>query len=162
MENKIGRGFGLEAEYVFPCNKNKWSIIVEPTYLDYKSETRTVADNIVGGTVVTTVDYQGIELPMGVRHHMYINNKSHLFLNAQYVMTINMKSSVEFKRDDNSGLNSLNLISKSNLAFGFGYNYNNKYGVEIRYFTNRDITGGYLYWLSKYQNTSFILSYNFL
>lgn len=160
MENKIGFGFGLEAEYIFPFNKNKWSIIVEPTYLGYKSEIRTEADNISGGTIVTNVDYKDIELPIGIRHHMYINNKSNIFLNAQYVLTMNMKSSVEFKRDDNSGLNTLDLSSRPNLAFGCGYNYNNKYGVEIRYFTKRDITGNYLYWLSKYQNISLIFSYN--
>lgn len=160
MVNETRFGFGIEAEYVFPVNKNKWSIVIEPTYQFYNSEKTTDANYLVGGKLITNVDYKSIELPIGIRHYMFLNNKSKIFLNVQYVVNIDFNSSIEFKRADNSIVNSLEIKSRPNYAIGIGYNYNNKYGVEFRYFTNRDITGNYLYWNSKYQNTSIILSYN--
>jgi hypothetical protein len=38
FENEISFGFGIEAEFILPFNKNKWAIIIEPTYQRFKSE----------------------------------------------------------------------------------------------------------------------------
>lgn len=160
MENKIGFGFGIELEYVFPFNKNKWAIVAEPTYQSYKSEKTKDVDYLVGGKLITTVNYKSIELPIGIRYYMFINNKSKIFINAQYVSDLAIKSTIDSKRNDGSLVNSLNIKSRSNFAIGFGYNYNNKYSIEARYFTSRDITSDYLYWSSKYKNVSLIFSYN--
>lgn len=160
MENKISVGLGMEVEYVFPFNKNKWSVILEPTYQYYKAEKTIDVNNSVGGKLITTADYKSIELPTGIRHSMYLNDKSKIFINLQYVFDLNMNSSIEFKRTDNDTYNSLHVRAVSNFAFGLGYNYNNIYGIEFRYFTGREITADYLFWLSKYQNLSLILSYN--
>lgn len=162
MENKISFGLGAEAEYVFPFNKNKWSIIIEPTYQSYKAEKTTDVNNLSGGKLITTVVYNSIELPLGLRHYMYLNAQSKLFINLQYVIDLNVNSSIDFKRSDNATFNSIHVRSVPNLALGVGYNYNEKYGVEFRFFNNREVTADYYYWLSKYQNMSLILSYKLL
>lgn len=54
----------------------------------------------------------------------------------------------------------LKMSSKPNAAFGFGYNYNNKYGLEIRYYTKREITNDYVAWDNNYKNVSLIFGYN--
>ncbi|HXS54823.1 MAG TPA: autotransporter outer membrane beta-barrel domain-containing protein [Hanamia sp.] len=162
MENKISLGLGAEAEYVLPFNKNKWSFVIEPTYQYYKARKTTDVNNLVGGKLITTVVYNSIELPLGLRHHMYLNAQSKIFVNLQYVIDLNVHSSIDFKRSDNATFNSIHVRSAPNLAMGVGYSYNDKYGVEFRFFNNRGITADYYYWLSKYQNMSLILSYNLL
>ncbi|MDR2206046.1 MAG: tRNA modification GTPase [Flavobacteriaceae bacterium] len=160
MENKTGFSLGIEIEYVLPFNKNKWAIMFAPAYQSYKSEKTTDVDYLVGGKLITNVDYKSIELPIGIRHYMYISDKSKLFIDAQYVWDVAMKLSVEFKRADGSVYQSLESQTRRNIAFGLGYNYNNKYGVAVKYYTNRNILGDYLFWQSKYKNIALVLSYN--
>lgn len=37
FDNEFGFRFGIEAEFIIPVNKNKWAILIEPTYQYYKS-----------------------------------------------------------------------------------------------------------------------------
>lgn len=161
-ESKIGLGFGIEAEYVLPFNKNKWTITIEPTYQSFKSEKTSQAINVSGGSITATVDYKSIELPIGIRHYMFLDDRSKIFINAQYVLDFAMSSTITFKRNDNSEFNTLNVKTTPNIALGLGYNYKNKYGIEARFYTNRDLLSDYLFWNSKYKNISLILTYNLL
>jgi len=56
FENKIEFGFGLEAEFILPFNKNKWAIAIEPTYQSFKSQKTTNVNNISGGVLIANVD----------------------------------------------------------------------------------------------------------
>ena len=38
FESTIGVRFGIETEFILPFNKNKWGVIIESTYQNYKSE----------------------------------------------------------------------------------------------------------------------------
>ena len=139
--NKVGFGFGLEAEFVLPFNKNKLAIIIEPTYQSYKSDViRTEANNISGGFVIAEATYSSIEVPIGFRHYFFINNKSKVFVNASFVLDIPLKTLTEYKRDNNSILFTFDRPeSQTNLAFGAGYKFNDKFGLEIRYQTSREV-----------------------
>lgn len=159
LGNKTSFGFGLELEYVFPFNKNKWAMIVEPTYRNYKAENVHEPYYMAGNKVYSFADYNSIEVPIGFRHYMYVDSKSKIFLNAQYVFDLSLNSSLDLKRADNSVLQSMEVKASPNFAFGAGYSYNSKYGVEIRYFTSRNIARGYANMHTSYQNISFILSY---
>ena len=59
----LGFQIGVEAEYVLPFNMNKWSIIAEPTYNHFKSESTSL--NYYPETV--TLNYNTLELPIGIR-----------------------------------------------------------------------------------------------
>ncbi|TXF77506.1 outer membrane beta-barrel protein [Chryseobacterium sp.] len=161
MEDKISFGIGLEAEYILPFNKNKWSVIIEPTYQSYKSEKTTdVRGSVVSeGKLTTTVDYHSVEIPIGIRHYMYLNGKSKLFLNAQYVPDIAVNSSIKFNVAENSIFNNLEIKSRSNVALGIGYCYEERFGLEVRYFTGREVLSSYSKFSSNYKAISFILSY---
>jgi len=124
--NEISFGFGIEVEHILPFNKNKWGVFVEPTYQSYKSEKTTeVGYYLTGGKLISEVKYNYIEIPIGLRHYFFLNNNSKIFINASYVVSFNKKSSIQFKRVDNSSLNSPEFKSPlNNLAFGIGYNLN--------------------------------------
>lgn len=155
--NKLGIRFGIEAEFIFPFNKNKWGIIIEPTYQYFKSEQSKETSNISGGILVSKVDYKSIELPVGVRHYLYLNEKSKLFTNFSYVFDFSNNSTIKFLRNDDSMLYELEIKSRRNLALGIGYKYKERYSLEMRYFTNRNILGDYLSWNSDYRTISIII-----
>ena len=156
-----GFGFGIEAEFIFPVNKNKWAIAIEPTYQSFKSEKTVDANNVSGGILITEADYNSIEIPLSLRHYFFLNNNSKLFVNISYVFDFSSKSSIEIKRSDNSTYNSLDVKSRNNLAFGIGYKLNDKYGLEMRYQTSREILSDFVFWNSNYNTLSIIFGYSF-
>jgi hypothetical protein len=159
LEDKIGFGFGVELEYVLPFNKNKWAIAIEPTYQSYKSEKIDNAANVSGGKIITILEYNSIEIPVSLRHYFFLNNDSNFFMNASFVFDIPLKSSLELKRSDNSIFDSFDLNSLNNLAFGVGYKLVDKYSLEMRYQTGRDLIGNNTSQTSSYKTLSIIFGY---
>tara|TARA_B110000093_G_scaffold157099_1_gene175191 strand:- start:2535 stop:3758 length:1224 start_codon:yes stop_codon:yes gene_type:complete len=160
FENKIGFGFGLEAEFILPFNKNKWAIAIEPTYQSFKFEKTTNVTNVSGGVLIVNVDYSSIEVPVSLRHYFFLNNSSKIFINASYLFGLSSKSSIEFNRNDGSNLNSLEIDLKNNLAMGIGYKQNDRYSLEVRYQTNREVLKNYYFWRSEYKTLSIIFGYS--
>ena len=138
---------GLEAEFILPFNKDKWTIIVEPTYQYYKS---ALEEN---GTK-TSADYKSLELPLGVRHYLFLNDRSKLFVNASFVLDFNLNSTIIFR--DRS---LLEVKSRNNFALGAGFKYDNRYSLEFRYELDRPLLGNYAYFASDYGSFSLIFGY---
>ena len=160
FENKIGFGFGLEAEFILPFNKKKWTIAIEPTYQNFKSEKTSNVTNVSGGVLIAEVNYSSIEIPVSLRHYFFLNNNSKIFINASYIFDLSSKSSIEFTRNDGSNLNSLDIKTRPNLSFGIGYKQNDKYSLEMRYQIGREVLSDYIYWSSEYKTLSIIFGYS--
>ena len=157
---EMSLGFGVEAEYIFPFNNNKWSVFVEPTYQYFNSEKITDDFYFPEKKIVSTVAYSSIEVPIGIRHYFFLKNKSKkLFVNAAYVFDFNFKSTLELYKLD-SYYNSLVVSSLNNMAFGVGYKFKDKYRVETRYETSRNIIGSYIQWTSSYSTFSLLFGYS--
>lgn len=159
--NEIGFGFGIEAEYIIPFNKNKWAITMEPTYQNFKAKQTIVANYIIGGKLIAELDYRSIEIPISLRHYFFLNNNASIFINISYIMDLSSNnSSLVFKRADNSIFKSYEIETISNLGFGIGYKYNDKYSMEIRYLTEREILNSHADWGSEYKTLSIIFGYS--
>ncbi|WP_299016200.1 outer membrane beta-barrel protein [uncultured Polaribacter sp.] len=159
--NKTVFGIGVEAEFILPFNKNKWAIIIEPTYQNLKTETTVNTRTFFGGELTTIINYKTIEFPVGVRHYLFLSNNSKLFINASYVTGFTLNSTSEYERKDGFDLEPLEIKSRDNLAFGFGYNYRDSYSLELRYQTNRDIFSDDVTVKTGYNSFSIILGYSF-
>jgi len=159
FDNELGFRIGAEAEFMSPFNKNKWAIILEPTYQYYKSKKITEVSNVSGGKLVSNVDYKSIEIPVGIRYYLFLKDKSKLFINASFIFDLSSNSIIEFNREDGSNLKLLEIKTNNNLAFGFGYK-NNKYSLELRVQTPREVLSDYIYWSSDYKTASVIFGYN--
>lgn len=146
--------FGLELEFVLPFNKNKWSLLIEPTYHSLKDEQDTPGINQFF-TYDVIVDYTSIEIPIGIRHYFFIDDKSKVFLNWSYMIDLGMSSTIDFKVGDVL-VDSYEIGTRGSSVFGGGYNYNNKFNIELRY-GSRDILNSYNYWSSEYNTLSLIL-----
>lgn len=142
--NKLAFRIGLEFEFIMKFNKNKWAVIIEPTYQYFTAE-----DKAITNLSNTNVDYKSLELPIGVRHYLFLNNNSKIFINGSFIYDIVLNSKVR----------NLDASSSVNLAMGLGYNYNQKYSIEFRYHTNRDILKDYVAWNSDFKTISLIFGY---
>ncbi len=149
FDNEFSFGMGVEVEYVMPFNKNKWALIFEPTYQSYNSSPTTNEE----GDVVK-LEYSSVELPLGLRHYLFLNEKSKFFVNASYVLDLAMDSKVVFESDP-----ALDVTSSSSLALGIGFKYNNKYSLEVRYQTERTLLQSYLAYTSKFGVVSLLVGY---
>lgn len=153
---------GLEAEYIIPYYNNKWSIIVEPTYQTFSGEKTYTTTGVVGQTLTAEVKYSSIELPLGIRHSLFLNESSKIFLNAQYLVNFDLSPSLDYYRGDGSEFDHLDIKSAMNFAFGAGFKFQDRYIIEFRYQTARYILASYQNWNADYKTMSVIIGYNFL
>ncbi|MFT6841753.1 MAG: hypothetical protein ACJASR_000515, partial [Psychroserpens sp.] len=143
---------GIELEYILPFNNGKWSLIFEPTYQYYKTDKtfNSTPSSAIERNVTATVDYSSIEVPLGFRHYSYLNTNSRLFFNFSVFFDLSFKSEIEYIDsfyESDTG---------SNLSFGIGYSYKNKYSIEGRLHTKREILNEYATDSSEYANISVI------
>ena len=155
FKNQISVRLGIEAEIVLPFNKNKWSIVLEPTYMYYNSKVNYVVN---GNSREASVDYKAIEFPLGIRHYFFLNNDSKIFINGFLVPEFNFSSTIKFS--DNSDV--LDIDVSSAFALGIGYKFKNKYSIEYRYTTNKNLLSRYDGKPeAKFMNSSLIFGYTF-
>ncbi|WP_312075721.1 outer membrane beta-barrel protein [Chryseobacterium sp.] len=134
---------GIEAEVIFPFNKYKWSVIFEPNYSSYS--TKKVNTPVENGLYNMSFDsYSFINLPIGIRHYMYISDKSSVFVNASIsLLTLKTGKAENIELDYNGNIYDSFPLSKSlsakSLGFGVGFNYNKKYMAEFRVNTKYNI-----------------------
>jgi len=151
FETKSSVQFGLEAEYILPFNKNKWSLFVEPTYQSYSSEVSTDDDDFV------RLSYSSIEIPMGMRHSFFLNATNKIFLEGAIVLDFSSSDPIEFSNHGN-----LDIETEPSVAFGLGYKYNDKFMIQGRIITGRNLVSKYHNFSTNFQGISLIAGYSFL
>ncbi|QYA24258.1 hypothetical protein G3I01_01605 [Gramella sp. MT6] len=147
--SEIGFRLGVEGEFVLPFNRNKWAFTVEPAY-QYFSYEEVRYDQEV------RVDFSSVEVPIGLRHYLFLNEDSKIFINAAFVPIFNIKSDVYLQHYDDIG-----LADKPYFSGGIGFKYKNKYSAEFRVGSKRDIiVNRETRWHSDFQTISFIVGYS--
>lgn len=156
--NKLNIRIGLEAELILGFNKNKWSIFIEPTYnQSYKSDKSSSNPGVSSPFLrdeYAQINYQAIDIPIGIRHYFFLNNDSKIFINGALVLNFNKEAEIEYKNYSN-----LKINTKSNLALGIGYKFKDKYSVELRHQTKRELLRDYITLTGNYQTSSLIFGY---
>ncbi|EDM42917.1 hypothetical protein SCB49_11492 [unidentified eubacterium SCB49] len=159
FEDQTFFSFGVEAEFILNFNRKKWSVFIEPTYQHFKAESPANVANLEG---TASIDYKSIEIPLGLRHYLFLNKKSKLFVNAAFIVDKSLNSSITFAGESNGialEQEALKLKTNPNIALGIGYNYDSKYSMELRYHTKREVLESYVFYNSDFNNISFILGY---
>jgi hypothetical protein len=143
---------GLELEYIMPFNNNKWSIFTAPNVQFYKNNG---TEQISATTKINwAIDYNFIELPFGMRHYMFLNNESKIFIDIAYVMSFPLGDS---KLTYNTA-EPIDFNKSSNFMIGAGYSYK-KYSAALKYTFNRGTTSQYTSWNAQYNAIGLILGY---
>jgi len=148
--NNISFRLGFETELVFPFNNNKWSLVIEPTYQQFKSELQSETNS-------GHINYKSIEFPFGVRRYFFVSPNSKLFINAQYLLDVPLESSVQFS----SGVMELKPKHNGSVVAGIGLNIKSRFSLEARYQANRQLFNGFTFIDTKYHGIAMILGYTF-
>lgn len=163
LDNKINFKFGVEAEYILPYNKNKWSIFINPAYQTYQDD-KTY--NVPSGFIISPetpnnakVKYTSIQIPIGIRHYMFLNQTSKIFINVAYAFDAGSKTNITYTDVTNKTTREYESGSGSNFAFGLGYNFKNKFSFEARLNTKKELMRDYLTYSAKYSSIDFVLGY---
>lgn len=150
FEKKASFLIGAEVEYILPIYNSKWSLFTNPNVQSYKN-------TFTKGYYTFDVDYTMLDVPVGVRHYMFLGNDSKLFVNASYSFIFSLNDSY-FKYNDTTPLE----ISKTGaLSFGAGYCFD-RYSAEVRYTVPRDILNEYTTWNANYSTVGIILGIRIL
>ncbi|MDT0605662.1 hypothetical protein [Croceitalea rosinachiae] len=154
--SNIAITFGAEIEYVFPFNKNKWALFLEPSYTSYNSETTVAFD---GSNDIAIAEFDSFEIVFGVRHYMFINDSVKLFLNGIINYAITSPTSINL----GPSRPSVGVSSTIGPAFGFGMDLYNKLGLEMRYqYFGNIVTSTANGTSSNFGGLSLILNYQLL
>lgn len=148
FESKSSFRIGAELEYIMPFNKNKWGLFVDPNYQSYSNSGSK-------GSQQMEAKYNFLEIPVGLRHYMFLNKNSKFFVDGAYILSFPVSDSYIVY-----GANTLNIERNSALALGAGFSYK-KYSIELRHTLKHGLVD-YIYWEGSYSTTAIILGYNFL
>lgn len=163
LDNKITFKFGAEAEYILPYNKNKWSVFINPSYQKYQDEkTYMIPSGFITNPETESnvkAKYSSIQVPIGVRHYMFINPTSKIFINAAYAVDIASNTEINYTIISNNTKTDYKSKSGANFAFGLGYNFKNKLSAELRLNTKKELMRDYTYYSAKYSAIDFIFAY---
>lgn len=144
--------FGVELEYIFPFNKNKWSLFFAPNYGSYKGESNTVD---LASRKTFKFSYSELQLPIGFRHYMYINNHSKVFFSGAVVFAITLAG----EASGNTTLEKDQFAAATGFSLGLGYSYK-KYSVEAKYSPNRQLLNTGIGGGIKLKQFSIVLGYS--
>ena len=147
FDKKVSWRMGLEGEFILPFNNDKWSLFAEVAYQKYTSKGKFI--NYPSSLPNQEIDYSYLDIAIGPRFYLFLNEKSKFFINLAYIPNVALK-----KEFDN-----LKISNAANLGAGIGFKYLEKYGAEIRYGSNRDILGKYAVRYTEYNTLTFIFSY---
>lgn len=162
FDNKTIFKFGAEAEYILPYNKNKWSVFINPVYQKYQGENDyTIPSGFMAFPDIqynVKIDYNAVQVPIGLRHYMFLNEKSKIFISAAYSFDLGSNTKITYTNKTGNNITSFEGNSSGNLAFGLGYNFRNKFSVEARLNTKKELVN-YNSYSAKYNAIDFIFAY---
>ncbi|MCD0467395.1 PorT family protein [Flavobacterium sp. ENC] len=162
LDKKMIFKIGAEAEYILPYNKNKWSVFVNPTYQKYDDEKDySVYTGFISNPQIpynVKINHSSIQLPIGVRHYMFLNQNSKIFINAAYSLDVSSKTDIVYTNKTDNSTVKFDGNPGKNLAFGLGYNFKNKFSAEMRFNTKNELVN-YVYHSAKYSSIDFIFGY---
>lgn len=161
LDYELGYRIGVELEYRLPFNNNKWSILFEPLYTHYKSQTfieNNAPSYYYDNSENVNVEYNSLGVQAGVRYYFYLNKQSSIFINATYFQQFfTPNSSFDFQNSKDYSF----YESTNSFAFGVGYNFDKKFSVELNYVPSRVLISN-LNYSAKLRELSVSLGYNFL
>lgn len=138
--------YGIEIEYLFPFNNNRWSVFIDPAYISFNGTTTnptssSSADNF-------DIDYSSIEFPLGIRYYFPMKENHKFFTNAGVA--------IDFA---SGSIRNLDIETVANIFAGIGYELKEKLSIEIRYNGNRQLLNNYLAFSAPYNGFSINFGY---
>lgn len=138
---------GLEIEVIFPFNKNKWALVLEPSSLSYKSTGKIESYN-------ANVQYSAVEIGTGIRHYFYLTQRSKVYLTASGIFGFVSDSYLTTRSSEG-----LKISSAPSAAISGGYAFGEQLRLEFRQDLKRELLHRYQAWNAAYTSSSIIIGY---
>ncbi len=138
-DSNITFGVGFELGVVLPSQK--FGLFLRAEYESLSAQaSRSVRISEWYGDVTRNynIDANLMNFSIGPRYFFSISEKSKLYIDAGLQMTFPVSNNDYFVGDDYI----FPLGSAFSITGGVGYSLNNKFGIELRSDTNRDLSGG--------------------
>ncbi len=151
FDNPTSFQLGLEGEFIFNFNKNKWSAVAEVYYYSFKTSDNTSINNVI--ITEYSLDYSAVELLIGGRYSMFTGDNSRVYITAS--LATSLSGNNELLR---AGNKVDTVVSLANLGLAAGFNYGPGY-IEIKYGAEKvffDIIE------SRYSSFSVLAGFSFL
>lgn len=131
---------GFEIEHFLQFKKKNWSLFIEPTFSSFK-------DDALG------LNYNSLEIPVGLRNYIRVSRKSYAFLNA----------GVSLDASGNSTAGNNILDTGTSVFYGAGYSFDKKFSLEVRNYSERRLSAKDTNLLEADQTANFaiVLGYTF-
>ncbi|MCA0933031.1 porin family protein [Lutimonas saemankumensis] len=151
FDNMVGFRLGVEIEHIFPFNKNKWSLLTEPSFNFVKG------DAIDKDELPSSLSYTSFELPVGLRHYFFLNDKNKLYLNANLILVFPINSSVSLENQKD-----FEFEKGTNYSVSLGLKMSDKFSIEYQYKgkENWAFDRGLIRRTSSFGSMALILGYN--
>lgn len=137
FKNTIEPKVGVELEYIFPFNRNKWGFLTEISYRKsfYEESFQTSYSGLF------KMEYNSFEWYGGFRHYLFLQKNSKIFVGGGVLVDFPFNSEAKILETTRYMDPELyEFESQLGGAFGLGYEFANKVSVELRY-TSRKIYG---------------------
>lgn len=146
FDKKVVFRIGMELEYVLPFNNEKWSLFVDPYFQAYKNKATNETQD-------WEADYKSLNIPIGARHYMYLNQDSKLFINGAVIFALDLgSSSIRFNEY------SYDISRTTTGMVGAGFSWK-KYSAEARYVFNHGLLP-VNNWTANYSSVGLVLGYS--
>ena len=153
-----GFRLGLESELIMPLNNYHWGILFEPTFQSFNSK-------VEGKYGPSTITYNSIDFPIGLRYYIPVSDNTRLFLNGFIIpgVALNLNSQIEYYTffANMTDIKTVDVKSSGSAAFGGGVEHK-QFSLETRYYTNRNLLSGQPSESADFRSFSIVLGYKFL
>ena len=146
FDGQTNFSFGGEVEILLPVNRNKWSVFISPNY-------QSISD-LSGSKEIGEYDFNYIidlrsisiiEIPIGVRYYMNLNEKSQVFshfaIATNFIVSSDYSQDLEQYNTNFSAELGNNSRKNYNVLFGAGINYK-KFALGVNYYFEKNIRDG--------------------
>ena len=151
LENDIFISYGVEFEYIFGFNNNKWGFVIFPYYEKFE-------DNVSNDRFKDIkINYSAIVSQFALKHYMFLNDDLKFSLNAGINISFaNSNSEIAYS----TSVTRIFSIDTGNfINLGLGLTFKNKFSVDFNYDVNRQLFNASNV-TTEFDNMSLGLSYN--
>ena len=137
IDTQLSPRIGLEAEYLLPFNKQKWSVFAAPAYQQVSGE-EEINYKYYQPEAVTNVqvDYKALAVPVGLKYHFYLSEDSKFFIETAYKLSFFFNGSITDSENAYDGEMEIATAAQT-LEFGVGYEFKD-FGIQLKYGLPKD------------------------
>jgi hypothetical protein len=147
--SKITPRIGINMEYTIPYQYGRWSVIAEANLRGYSATQEAGNQN-------AELRYQTLEIPLGFRYNLKINDDLWFYVTAIGTANIYLKKEVQFERRPDVEINTTMFSYAASLGFRW-----KRINLEYRYYPGISLTNDYQYWISEYRSSSLMIGFRF-